>query len=62
MLDINIDRRSQDSQVRINSHGPNNLTIPALMPKSEEWFDLVRRFGACVDSPTGAGGRERRTF
>lgn len=40
MLDINIDRRSQNSQVRTNSHGPNNLTIPALMPKSEEWFDL----------------------
>src|SRR5437763_13130198 len=35
-----IDWRSQDSQVRTNSHVPNQLTISALMPKSEEWFDL----------------------
>jgi uncharacterized protein (TIGR00730 family) len=40
MLDININRRSQDSQVRTNGHGLNNLTVSALMPKSEEWFDL----------------------
>ncbi len=40
MLDINIDWRSQESQARTNSHGLNNLSIPALMPKSEEWLDL----------------------
>ena len=40
MLNTDVDWGSQDSQVRTNSHGPINLTLSALMPKSEEWFDL----------------------
>ena len=40
MLDINTDRESQDSQMRTNGHGSNQLAMSALVPKSEEWFEL----------------------
>jgi len=40
MLDTDIDWRSHDLHVRTNGHGPNQLTTSALVPKSEEWFDL----------------------
>jgi uncharacterized protein (TIGR00730 family) len=30
----------QDSQVKTNGHGPNQLAMSALVPKSQEWLDL----------------------
>ncbi len=40
MLNINTDWGSRDSQMRNNGHGSNQLAMSALVPKSEEWFDL----------------------
>jgi uncharacterized protein (TIGR00730 family) len=40
MLETDIDWGSEDSQVRTNGHGPSQLALSALAPKSEEWFDL----------------------
>ena len=40
MLDINTDWGSRDSQKRTNGHGTNQMAIPALVTKSEEWFEL----------------------
>jgi uncharacterized protein (TIGR00730 family) len=40
MLDTGTDWGSQDSQVRTNGYRLNQLAMSALVPKSEEWFDL----------------------
>jgi uncharacterized protein (TIGR00730 family) len=40
MLDSNINWGSRDSQKRTNGHGSNQKAMSALVPKSEEWFEL----------------------
>src|SRR6266702_6672798 len=40
MVNTDIEWGPQDSQVRSNGHRPNQLSISALVPKGEEWFDL----------------------
>ena len=40
MLDFNSDWGSRNSQMRTNGHGSNQMAMSALVPKSEEWFDL----------------------
>ena len=40
MRDTGTDWGSQDSQMRTNGHGPNQLAMSALVPKSEVGFRI----------------------
>jgi uncharacterized protein (TIGR00730 family) len=40
MVNTDTEWGPQDSQVRPDGHGPNQLALFALVPKSQEWFDL----------------------